>query len=44
MFALEERISRELYWVGFGFQIWCQLDASKNLWPMRRQADSILTC
>ena len=25
MFCLEERITRELYWVGFGFQIWCQL-------------------
>ncbi|MFY0529522.1 ATP-dependent nuclease [Archangium gephyra] len=25
MFCREERIDRELYWVGFGFQIWCQL-------------------
>jgi len=25
MFCLENRISRELYWAGFGFQIWCQL-------------------
>jgi energy-coupling factor transporter ATP-binding protein EcfA2 len=25
MFCLEKRISRELYWSGFGFQIWCQL-------------------
>ena len=25
MFALEDRISRELYWSGFGFQVWCQL-------------------
>lgn len=25
MFCLEERISRELYWAGFGFQIWLQL-------------------
>jgi energy-coupling factor transporter ATP-binding protein EcfA2 len=25
MFAKEERITRELYWSGFGFQIWCQL-------------------
>jgi energy-coupling factor transporter ATP-binding protein EcfA2 len=25
MFCLEGRITRELYWVGFGFQIWCQL-------------------
>jgi hypothetical protein len=25
MFAKEARIPRELYWCGFGFQIWCQL-------------------
>jgi hypothetical protein len=25
MFCMEGRITRELYWVGFGFQIWCQL-------------------
>ena len=25
MFCLEERIARELYWAGFGFQVWCQL-------------------
>lgn len=25
MFCLENRISRELFWAGFGFQIWCQL-------------------
>ncbi|MFL6207294.1 MAG: ATP-dependent nuclease [Pyrinomonadaceae bacterium] len=25
MFCLEKRIPRELYWSGFGFQIWCQL-------------------
>jgi hypothetical protein len=25
MFCLENRIPRELYWSGFGFQIWCQL-------------------
>jgi hypothetical protein len=25
MFCLEERLTRELFWVGFGFQIWCQL-------------------
>jgi hypothetical protein len=25
MFCLEERMTREIYWVGFGFQIWCQL-------------------
>lgn len=25
MFCLEERMTRELYWAGFGFQIWCQL-------------------
>ena len=25
MFCLENRLSRELYWAGFGFQIWLQL-------------------
>jgi len=25
MFAEEKRIPRELYWAGFGFQVWCQL-------------------
>lgn len=25
MFCLEDRMTRELYWVGFGFQIWCQM-------------------
>lgn len=25
MFCLESRMSREIYWSGFGFQIWCQL-------------------
>ncbi len=25
MFGLEGRLTRELFWVGFGFQIWCQL-------------------
>ncbi|WBV43790.1 ATP-dependent endonuclease [Pseudoroseomonas cervicalis] len=25
MFVKEERVARELYWVGFGFQVWCQL-------------------
>lgn len=25
MFCEEERIARELYWAGFGFQVWCQL-------------------
>ena len=25
MFAEEDRIRRELYWCGFGFQTWCQL-------------------
>ena len=25
MFALENRIPRELYWSGLGFQVWCQL-------------------
>jgi energy-coupling factor transporter ATP-binding protein EcfA2 len=25
MFCVEERVDRELYWSGFGFQVWCQL-------------------
>ena len=25
MFCREKRMTRELYWAGFGFQIWCQL-------------------
>jgi AAA domain, putative AbiEii toxin, Type IV TA system len=25
MFCLENRITREIFWAGFGFQIWCQL-------------------
>jgi len=25
MFISEDRIDREIYWAGFGFQIWCQL-------------------
>lgn len=25
MFCEEERITREVYWIGYGFQIWCQL-------------------
>jgi energy-coupling factor transporter ATP-binding protein EcfA2 len=25
MFCLERRIPRELYWSGFGFQVWCQM-------------------
>ena len=25
MFCRENRISREIYWSGFGFQIWCQI-------------------
>jgi len=25
MFCLEDRMTRELYWTGFGFQAWCQL-------------------
>jgi len=25
MFCLEHRMTRELYWAGFGFQVWCQL-------------------
>jgi len=25
MFCVEDRILRELYWAGFGFQVWCQI-------------------
>jgi energy-coupling factor transporter ATP-binding protein EcfA2 len=25
MFAVEDRLPRELYWSGFGFQVWCQM-------------------
>ena len=25
MYFSEERLDREMYWSGFGFQIWCQL-------------------
>jgi hypothetical protein len=25
MFCPEERVPRELYWAGFGFQVWCQM-------------------
>ncbi|MDN8617295.1 ATP-binding protein [Variovorax ginsengisoli] len=25
MFVSEDRVDREIHWVGFGFQIWCQL-------------------
>ncbi|MDP3057611.1 MAG: AAA family ATPase [bacterium] len=25
MFCPEERIDREIYWAGFGFQVWCQM-------------------
>ena len=25
MFCLEDSITRELYWTGYGFQVWCQL-------------------
>ena len=25
MFCVESRIPREMYWAGFGFQVWCQL-------------------
>ncbi len=25
MFCIEDRITRELYWTGYGFQVWCQM-------------------
>ena len=36
MFASEDRIDREIYWAGFGFQIWCQL-----LTHISRKAESL---
>lgn len=38
MFCREHRITRELFWSGFGFQIWCQLLTHLS----RGSADSIL--
>lgn len=37
MFCREDRLTRELYWTGFGFQIWCQL-----LTHLSRSKDSSL--
>lgn len=37
MFCREDRLTRELYWTGFGFQIWCQL-----LTHLSRSKDSAL--
>ena len=37
MFCVENRIDRELYWVGAGFQIWCQL-----LTHINRERDATL--
>ncbi len=37
MFCTEKRIDRELYWAGFGFQVWCQM-----LTHVSRAADSDL--
>jgi energy-coupling factor transporter ATP-binding protein EcfA2 len=37
MFCLEDRITRELYWAGFGFQVWCQI-----LTHIVRERDSTL--
>ncbi|SEQ34395.1 Predicted ATPase [Solimonas aquatica] len=37
MFVSENRIDREVYWAGFGFQIWCQL-----LTHISRAADATL--
>jgi energy-coupling factor transporter ATP-binding protein EcfA2 len=38
MFCRENRIARELYWAGFGFQVWCQLLTH----IYRSQQDSLL--
>ena len=37
MFVAEDRIDREVYWAGFGFQVWCQL-----LTHISRASDSTL--
>lgn len=37
MYVAEERIDREVYWAGFGFQVWCQL-----LTHISRASDSTL--
>lgn len=37
MFVAEDRIDREVYWAGFGFQVWCQL-----LTHISRASDSAL--
>jgi len=37
MFCREERMTREIYWAGFGFQVWCQL-----LTHIQRAADATL--
>ena len=38
MFCGEDRIPRELYWCGFGFQVWCQLLTHIS----RSRSDSII--
>jgi ABC-type multidrug transport system ATPase subunit len=38
MFCMEERMLRELFWAGFGFQVWCQLLTHLD----RGREDSIL--
>jgi hypothetical protein len=38
MFCIEERMTRELFWAGFGFQVWCQLLTHLD----RGREDSIL--
>lgn len=37
MYCVEDRIAREMYWAGFGFQVWCQL-----LTHISRAADDTL--
>lgn len=38
MFCPEERYPREIYWAGFGFQVWCQM----LTYTMRSVGDSLL--
>lgn len=38
MFCPEDRYPREIYWAGFGFQVWCQM----LTYLLRSKADSLL--
>ena len=38
MFCPEKRFNREIYWAGFGFQVWCQM----LTYAIRSRSDSLL--